>query len=610
MDGDGALAEDCPNLLCEEVDLEISNDQRRMRRKRRREEEEEVFNQREDEEAGEEAAREEKEGEEQTVSEREAVVAQGEEEQVKPEGTLEVEEVQTEDNKKENSKETILDIQQNKETKSVEEKDEQKKSRKRRGKKQSDRVRNRRAVKEVNERPEEEERSQVQDAAVSSEDSLALTEPSLGMMNGCDLSDPIYLGCGGAGVYCPQVPIPLLYSSQSSVPVQPAAPQPHGTKRLQSLPQQGPRPLEMEVTQVYSTRRSIRYSSRGRCRALSFPLGLEAVDGGLMPPAPKKKTRTLYSTDQLEHLEALFHEDHYPDAEKRKIIAASVGVTPQRIMVWFQNRRAKWRKVERSIAEKVEHAQSRTGCSISPLHHQMNPTLVPNSMGVASFSGHLAAKLPQLTPAVPSFPTLSSQMPSSYNLPLASFDSPSHHLSSQGELTEYHPRPMHSPPPLRRASFPFLTTTYNPPNPTLLNTPAHTPPLFLGAVEGSSTTAHHDTPSLQTDTSSLFDFGDKLDYLTSSQPNNMHSYQLQTSYPNSQPQHQSQMSLPRMTFLTPSPYLTPSPSDSSLASYLSFGPGGNSTGVETYSTGGHAYFQSQSAGQILLVIMVSHFDQM
>lgn len=38
-------------------------------------------------------------------------------------------------------------------------------------------------------------------------------------------------------------------------------------------------------------------------------------------------------TDQLEHLEALFQEDHYPDAEKRKIIAASVGVTPQRIMV-------------------------------------------------------------------------------------------------------------------------------------------------------------------------------------------------------------------------------------------------------------------------------------
>lgn len=44
-------------------------------------------------------------------------------------------------------------------------------------------------------------------------------------------------------------------------------------------------------------------------------------------------TNVLLRTDQLEHLEALFQEDHYPDAEKRKVIATSVGVTPQRIMV-------------------------------------------------------------------------------------------------------------------------------------------------------------------------------------------------------------------------------------------------------------------------------------
>lgn len=125
---------------------------------------------------------------------------------------------------------------------------------------------------------------------------------------------------------------------------------------------------QMEITQVYSTRRSIRYSTRGQGQALSFSLvpALETVDSCLLPPAPKKKARTLYSTgkvsrpllptrliqrlygqfvnsglcvcvctstDQLEHLEALFHEDHYPDAEKRKVIATSVGVTPQRIMV-------------------------------------------------------------------------------------------------------------------------------------------------------------------------------------------------------------------------------------------------------------------------------------
>ncbi|NXK47501.1 NOBOX protein, partial [Chauna torquata] len=51
--------------------------------------------------------------------------------------------------------------------------------------------------------------------------------------------------------------------------------------------------------------------------------------------------------EQLEELEKMFQEDHYPDNEKRREIATVVGVTPQRIMVWFQNRRAKWRKTEK-----------------------------------------------------------------------------------------------------------------------------------------------------------------------------------------------------------------------------------------------------------------------
>ncbi|NXN90383.1 NOBOX protein, partial [Bombycilla garrulus] len=61
----------------------------------------------------------------------------------------------------------------------------------------------------------------------------------------------------------------------------------------------------------------------------------------------KKKPRTFYNAGQLEELEKMFQEDHYPDNEKRRKIAAVVGVTPQRILVWFQNRRAKWRKLQK-----------------------------------------------------------------------------------------------------------------------------------------------------------------------------------------------------------------------------------------------------------------------
>ncbi|XP_041665954.1 uncharacterized protein LOC121524573 isoform X2 [Cheilinus undulatus] len=610
MEEDCDLAEDfdCSSLLCEELeDLDTKNNQGSVR-KRREGGEEEVFNEREDEEA-EEESKEDKDGETESkvfmsAKERMSVTEGEEEEQVKPESgprAEEVQEVQMEGDTIENNEETIAEKQRDEETKDLKEKDEKKKSRKRRGKAQS--VRNRRNMKDVS---EEEKRSQIQEvSAMGSEGSVILSEPPIGLMNTCDLSDPVYLDCGGTGLYRQPVPVPLLYSSQAPVPIQPAPPHPHGTKRphspllSHSVPQQGPQPLEMDIAQIFSNRRSIRYGSKGRGRMLSFPLmqGLETVDSSMLPPAPKKKTRTLYSTDQLEHLEALFQEDHYPDAEKRKVIAASVGVTPQRIMVWFQNRRAKWRKAERSITAKIEQRQSKTGCSSSPTHNQINPTLPPSS--------HFTTKLPPLAPAAHSFSTLSSQTPPSYSNLLTTFKSPGqsrgrdggqHQLLSQGGLAENRPRPMHSPPPLQRASLPLFTTAYNQANPTapLLN--SLTPPLFLDALEG----AHRDNQPLQTDTSSLFDFGEKLDYLTSGQQSNALSYQLQTSYPSTQPQHQPTASLPRMAYLTPSPYLTPNPPDSNPTSYLTFAPGGNSTGMVTYSTGGHTYFQSQSTGQILL----------
>ncbi|KAM9027862.1 homeobox protein NOBOX isoform 1-T1 [Ara ararauna] len=78
----------------------------------------------------------------------------------------------------------------------------------------------------------------------------------------------------------------------------------------------------------------------------------------ILPPV-RKKLRTFYNAEQLEELEKMFQEDHYPDNEKRKEIAAVVGVTPQRIMVWFQNRRAKWRKLEKlSVKSNKKHPTS------------------------------------------------------------------------------------------------------------------------------------------------------------------------------------------------------------------------------------------------------------
>lgn len=53
----------------------------------------------------------------------------------------------------------------------------------------------------------------------------------------------------------------------------------------------------------------------------------------------------LFLPDQLEELERIFQEDHYPDGDKRREIAQTVGVTPQRIMVMGVGQRvSRWRR--------------------------------------------------------------------------------------------------------------------------------------------------------------------------------------------------------------------------------------------------------------------------
>ncbi|EUB57866.1 Homeobox protein EgHBX4 [Echinococcus granulosus] len=64
--------------------------------------------------------------------------------------------------------------------------------------------------------------------------------------------------------------------------------------------------------------------------------------------APSRRERTIYTPEQLEAMEEVFGVNRYPDVSMREELASRLGINESKIQVWFKNRRAKLRNLERS----------------------------------------------------------------------------------------------------------------------------------------------------------------------------------------------------------------------------------------------------------------------
>ncbi|XP_061186423.1 homeobox protein NOBOX-like [Saccostrea echinata] len=200
------------------------------------------------------------------------------------------------------------------------------------------------------------------------------------------------------------------------------------------------------------------------------------------------RSRIKYRPDQIEAMEESFLTHQYPDSESIEQLAEKVGVSAERVAIWFQNRRAKFKRESKSVQMNWMRKQFYTGTpeqtsssqksshviSCNPTDFNVENRLQPECL--PSKNIHYLPNLRQNLPDDISNSSFSSGVSSSPSPPTASMtSSPPYPLAHRHRMPEYTSTyPAFYPQYIADYHQPYFRH-YAPPQSTLPVNPMHVP---------------------------------------------------------------------------------------------------------------------------------------